>query len=142
MAEETLVEEMRKVIRQLQRKKGSFVLAMLLATSAEPTAPWNFVLSAEWLDNVSRKQAVNYVMGLLRSHLSRGHWPHILMVSVLRTDDPFVRGLNAAFAAEDSSVMLQDCSVNGFEIPRAILFESHRPGTIAPSKLGISVASR
>ncbi len=135
MAYETLVDEIRDVIRRLCKEKGDLVLAMLVATSWGNGAPWNFVLSAEWMDTKSRKEVIGHVTDLLRKHVSRRNWSSIQMVSILNTDDPFVRALNQAFHVTNSTSTIQNCEILGFEVVRGIIFESHR------SKM-VSVAPR
>jgi len=131
VARETLVDEVRTVVRKLVEARGEVVLAMLLATSAEQDAPWNLVVSAEWMDNRSRKEVISLVTDLLRKEVSRSNWSSILMVSVLKSDDPFVQAMNRAFAVTDSTAFIQDCNVFGIEVPRAVIFESHRPKPVS-----------
>jgi hypothetical protein len=131
MAYETLVDEIRDVIRRLREEKGDLVLAMLVATSWGEGAPWNFVLSAEWMDSKSRKEVIGYVTDLLRKYVSRGNWSSIQMVSILNTNDPFVRALNQAFDVTNSTSTIQNCEIFGFEVVRGIILESHRPRTLS-----------
>ncbi len=126
MAYETLVTEVSQVVEAL-RQEGDLVLAMLVASSWEQDAPWNLVVSAEWMDNKSRKEVIGLVTDLLRKHVSRNNWQLILMVSVLKTTDPFVQAMNQAFDIKGPPANIQNCEFYGFEVARAILFESHRP---------------
>lgn len=133
MAYETLVEEIRDVIRRLREEKGEVSLAMLIATSWGQESPWNLVLSAEWMDKKSRKGVIEHVIKLLRKHVSRENWSSVLMVSILKSDDPFVRAINQIFQISDSPANIQNYTINGFEVDRAVILESHPPTAVSAS---------
>jgi len=90
---------------------------------------WNLVVSAQGLDQADRATAIGLVVDLLTETMPREIWPSIGRVSVLRTDDPFVKGIdkikrkNQALAEEDSALYLEALSVSGIEIPEAIVLQ-------------------
>lgn len=130
MAAETLVEEIRRVVSGLQAQ-GEMALAMLLATSSEPGAPWNFLVSAEWMDNRTTKEVVDLLTKLIREEVARKNWSSILRATVLRTGDPFVQAINRGFSVEKGTLSIQDCNIFGIEVPRAIILESRQPKSLS-----------
>jgi Arc/MetJ family transcription regulator len=128
MDQEALVRELRKLRAGLAHRGGPIALLMLLASDQGSQAAWNLVVSAKGLDQRSRAQAVHELTNLLHKTTSRSTWDQIVRTTVLRTDDPFVRAFNAAFdtGIKKAAVNLVSTSVSGYDIPRALLLESHR----------------
>jgi hypothetical protein len=60
----------------------------------------------------------------MQESLPQKVWPSIARVSVLRTDDPFVKGMNSWYKAEDAPLMVQSATISGVEIPKAIVLQS------------------
>lgn len=126
MDQDTLVNSLEKVATELAQKEGPLALFMLLAPDAETTDRWNLIVSAHGLDRKSRGNAIRQVSGLLRERVPESEWPRIARVTVLRTDEPFVRAMNNAVESENKIAYMQSCSVFGVEIPQAVLFQSRR----------------
>lgn len=124
MDQEILVEELRKLYAELNASRGPVALLMLLASDIAREDHWNLMVSAKGYDEERRATAIREVTGLLTKNLSRENWPQIYRVTVLKTDDPFVRAMNRSFKAEDSVVDLNTVNVSGVEIPRALVLQS------------------
>ena len=107
------------------------MLAMLLATSSEPGAPWNFLVSADWMNNKSTKEVIELITNLIREEVSRKNWSSILRATVLRTGDPFVQAINRGFSVEKVPLSIQDCNIFGIEVPRGIILESRQPKSLS-----------
>lgn len=107
------------------------MLAMLLATSSEPGAPWNFLVSADWMNNKSTKEVIELITNLIREEVSRKNWSSILRATVLRTGDPFVQAINRGFSVEKRPLSIQDCNIFGIEVPRGIILESRQPKSLS-----------
>jgi hypothetical protein len=126
MDQEILVADLKKLVRKLQQKKGPVALAMLLAPDVDTLDSWNLIVSAKGFDTISRAEALRLLTKLVRDTVGRKNWHTITRVTVLKTNDPFVKAMNQAFSAEHSAVNIQSCNIFGIEIPRAILFESQQ----------------
>lgn len=63
---------------------------------------------------------------LLRQTVSQALWPQISRVTILRTDDPFVEAMTAAFRTQRTVRDLPTCHVAGFDIPKALLFTAQK----------------
>ena len=126
MDQEVLVMQLQKLANRLEEREGPIALFMLLAPDAETGDSWNLIVSARGLDGKSRASAIRQFTEWLRTDVDRSHWSEIARVTILRTEDPFVRAINRAFTAKGSSLNLQSCYLSGVEIPKAILIESNR----------------
>lgn len=129
MDQKLLVRGLEALYRDLDRQYGPMRLLMLLALVPGIEDYWNLVVSAKGLDEVGRAAAIGKVVDLLTESMPEKTWPGIGRVSVLRTDDPFVKGIekirrnHQAFAEEDSTLHLQDTTVSGIEVPEAIVLQ-------------------
>lgn len=126
MDQDPLVTSLENVATELAQKEGPLALFMLLAPDAETTDRWNLIVSAHGFDRKSRGNAIRQVSELLRERVPESEWPRIARVTVLRTDEPFVRAMNNAVESENKVAYMQSCSVFGVEIPQAVLFQSRR----------------
>ena len=124
MDQEILVEELRKLYAEINGSRGPVALLMLLASEISREDHWNLIVSAKGYDQERRATAIREVTELLTRHLSQANWPQIYRVTVLKTDDPFVRAMNRSFKAENSVVDLNTVNVSGVEIPRALVLQS------------------
>ena len=124
MDQELLVDGLKVLFRKLDQQYGAVLLLMCLALDLPIEGYWNLVVSTKGLDQHSRANAIRIVTDLLRESLPKQVWPSIARVSVLRSDDPFVKGMNNWFKAEDVPLMVQAATVSGVEIPRAIVLQS------------------
>ncbi len=126
MDHDELVAQLQKLASDVEAKAGPLALFMLVAADIDTNDDWNVVVSARGLDTRSRGNAVRLLSELLRNVVDQSQWSHIARTTVLRTDDPFVISMNQAFHIEHQPVKLQSCNLFGFEIPKAIVFESRR----------------
>lgn len=126
MDQDPLVISLEKVATELAQKEGPLALFMLLAPDAETTDRWNLIVSTHGFDRKSRGNAIRQVSELLRQRVPESEWPRIARVTVLRTDESFVRAMNTAVESENKVAYMQSCSVFGVEIPQAVLFQSRR----------------
>jgi hypothetical protein len=124
MAQEVLVDELKKLARELEKAVGPVALLMLLPADSASEEAWNVLVSARAFDHRSRKEALNELAAHLRGALSDPVKSSITRATVLKSDDPFVRAMNSAVHIERSKMDLYSRVVSGVEIPHAIVFES------------------
>ena len=103
-------------------------LALLMIIPADPGAEdaWTLLVSARTFDDKPQRESIKTIAGHLNSVLSDSVRPWVKTISILKSDDPFVRAMNSAIHSEHSTVDLISTVVGGVEIPRAIVFESKR----------------
>ena len=126
MDQDLLVVGAAKLAEELEKRVGPLALFMLLAPDTETDDAWHLIVSAPGFDARPRTKAIGEIIDLLRSDLPKAAWERVLRVTVLRTSEPFVRGMNTTFNAEHSVRHLNSVNIAGVEIPRAVLFESRK----------------
>lgn len=130
MDKKILVDKLKAFIKKYEAKRDHFNLAMLLDN--EPNSiesSYTLLLSSKWLDNKSPKQAVNEVLNNIINEIgvNSDEFKKISRVSVIKTKDPFVYGITSAFKTCDNTVNINNCYINGINIEKGVLFESHLP---------------
>ena len=91
----TLVDSVHKVVEKLRSQRGEFTLAMLYNSGGlNSTSSWNLIVSSPWTDEVDKFDATHLIAQALHDGLDSEHQIAISRVTVLRTDDPFVRDMN------------------------------------------------
>lgn len=124
MDQELLVNGLKALFQKLDQQYGPVLLLMSLAVDVGIEDWWNLIISAKGLDQHTRAEAIHIAADLMRESLPKKVWPSIARVSVLRTDDPFVKGMNSWYRAEDAPLMVQSATISGVEIPKAIVLQS------------------
>ena len=130
MAKKTLVTALQALIKEYNAEDRSFLLVMLIPT--EPGAldtKYTILFSAQWLDPISPKAAIDALLHKLIDQLGSTMSPayrQIARISVIHSSDPFVAEITSAFSVTDGYLQLQDRIVHDVHIEHAILLESHR----------------
>ncbi len=84
--------------------------------------PWHLIVSAKELDHLSRSEAIKKMTTLVREHGNASFWRPLIRITVLKTQDPFVRSVNASMQVSPNEIeTISDATVAGFEIPYALL---------------------
>ncbi len=99
----TLVSDIRKVVDALRDRWGPFKLAMLYNSAAlDVTTNWNLIVSSDWTDKLGIAEATRTIAHELHSSLSLENRAAVSRVTVLRTDDPFVRDMTYLYPVSGS----------------------------------------
>jgi hypothetical protein len=91
---ELLVDGLKALRQKLDQRYGPVLLLMALAVDVGIEDWWKLVVSAKGLDQHTLAEAVHIVADLMRESLPKQVWRSIARVNILRTDDPFVKGMN------------------------------------------------
>lgn len=124
MDQKALVEDLKGLFQEVDRRYGPVALMMLLASDPEREDAWNLIVSTKEFDRTSRSDAIGKMTDLLATVLQRKNWERILRVTVLKTDDPFVQEMNGIFETNESVLRLRSEFVSGVEIPKALVLQS------------------
>lgn len=131
MDKEILVKNIQALVSDYSQHGQDFILVMLIPTDPNVIdSKYTVLVSAYWLDNKSPKDAVNLILKDLIGKIGSTDSPQyrkIARVTVVKTSDPFVKGITSTFNVSKSDVTLTNCNINGVLIEHAILLESHRP---------------
>ena len=126
MAKEQLVTEFRALAKVLEEAAGPLALLMILPSAPGAEDAWTLLVSARTLDDKPQRESINTIAAHLNRALSDDVRPWVKKISILKSEDPFVRAMNSTIRAEHSTVDLRSTVVGGIEISRAIVFESKR----------------
>ncbi len=139
MDKEILVKNIQELVSDYSQNRQDFILVMLIPTDPNVIdSKYTLLVSAHWLDNKSPKDAVHLILTDLIKKIGSTDSPEyrkIARVTVVKTSDPFVKGITSAFSVSNSDVTLNNCNLNGVLIEHAILLESHRPTHIPESSM-------
>ncbi len=90
----TLVSDVRKVIEILRGRYGEYKLAMLYNSVAlDVPTNWNLIVSSDWTDNLGIAEATRRIAHELHLSLGLENRAAVSRVTVLKTNDPFVRDM-------------------------------------------------
>ena len=131
-----LVEELRNTISALRKTQGHVALFMLTASEANVSIAQNLIVSTKGYDRMLTKDALIHLINLLKSKLSENSLKQLSRLTVLKTQDPFVKAINQAFNVKNSTVSLQSSNIFGIHIENAVILESLSlpPKQIKPAK--------
>jgi hypothetical protein len=90
----TLVSDVRKVVETLRGRYGEYKLAMLYNSAAlDVPTNWNLIVSSDWTDNLGIAEATRRIAHELHLSLGLENRAAVSRVTVLKTNDPFVRDM-------------------------------------------------
>ena len=89
----TLVGDVKKVVEILRIRYGDFKLAMLYNSDLDAVTNWNLIISSDWTDNLGIPESIRVVAKTLHENLSLENKSTISRITVLKTNDPFVRDM-------------------------------------------------
>jgi len=126
-----LVECLQGIIREHADDNLKFKLLMLIPT--EPTlldSDYTIIISAPWLDKRSPKEAIGLVIQAIIRQCGGTTdslaYRKTNRITPIRSDDPFVNQIASGFSVSiDNPMTIQNYTISGFLVERAILLESH-----------------
>ncbi len=89
----TLVGDVKKVIEILRHRYGDYKLAMLYNSDLDAPTNWNLIVSSEWTDNFGVPAAIKVIAKALHESLGLENKGAISRITVLKTNDPFVKDM-------------------------------------------------
>jgi len=124
----TLVEKIRAIIEGLRRERGEFKLAMLYNTlNLDASSNWNLIVSSDWSDALGISEATNLIAEELFKELAPDDRAGISRITVLKTDDRFVKDMIRLCPVHGSGVPLQQVTAGGVTEGAAFVFYSQQP---------------
>jgi hypothetical protein len=87
----TLVSDVRRVIDALRERYGEYKLAMLYNAALDLPSNWNLIVSSDWADEMGIAGATRVIANELHLSLGLENRVAVSRVTVLKTNDPFVR---------------------------------------------------
>jgi hypothetical protein len=124
MARQTLVTELKELVKDLTIKEGPFAVAMLLRASGGSGKYWTFLSSAPWLDKVGLYMpAMMTITEKLEKGLSPENFGQINCIHVFSPHDRFIqRMLEETYVPLGEVVEHYHWYLDGMESPKVIIF--------------------
>jgi hypothetical protein len=93
MAKETLVEELQKHIKAVEKEKGEFTLAILALMKDRWRNRWRFSLSAPWINEIGKGPATAYFYPRIIGRLDENLLAMLEDVAVFYIGHPLVQDI-------------------------------------------------
>ena len=123
MVKETLVNELRKHLKEIEKEKGKFTLVILARMKDQwPPRRWRFALAAPWIDEVAKRKAIAYFYPKIFGKLDPSLLALIEDIAVFYIDHPLVREILEEVGAEyQAPLAITNRIFGSIEIEEAIL---------------------
>ena len=118
-----MVDKLKNLIRKIESQKGVIALFMLLKDSAD-ISKWTVVVSANWIDRMSQRTALDFFIKNFQSTLNRTELNEISRVSTLKTNDGFVKSLTRTLNISGGAVRFTQNQIGNYYIHDAVIFEA------------------
>ncbi len=124
---DTLRPDVQRAVQKLLTDHGRPVLAMLYRQNDE--TGWNFIVSASWTDRMGRAASIGVVTRALSEQLGFESKQLISRVTVLPTNDPFVREITSIYqvASPGAEQFITNTSAAGIPIGIGYILFSQAP---------------
>lgn len=127
MDKEKMVNKLKIIIKEFIDTNGDFNLVMLIPTDPGVIdSKFSLLVSAPWLDKKNPKRAIRLITKSLREKFNSHEFNYITRVTIINSNDKFVKAINSAFNVRESDVNITNCNIFGIQIDMAILLESHQ----------------
>jgi hypothetical protein len=127
MDKEKMVNKLKIIIKEFVDTNGDFNLVMLIPTDPGVIdSKFSLLVSAPWLDKKNPKRAIRLITKSLREKFNSHELNYITRVTIINSNDKFVKAINSAFNVRESDVNITNCNIFGIQIDMAILLESHQ----------------
>jgi len=129
MDKKTLVEKIRRVVKDFSNGRGDYSLVMLIPSDpAALNSKVALLVSAPWLNEESPSEVIHDIVISLREVLGAFETAYTIQAVVpARTSDHTVRAINAAYIVTDNeTVELINVNAAGRQIDRATILESRQ----------------
>ncbi len=111
-------------MREIAAKKGDFTLFGLFMRADAP-GTWDLVVSAPWLEE-GKLRALGELTDLLSKSIGEHALRQLSRIVTLKSDDPALKAVIAAFSVEDGEVRVQRSNLFGLQIEDGIIMRAKR----------------
>ncbi|MGB6838793.1 MAG: hypothetical protein WBD86_02135 [Microgenomates group bacterium] len=113
------------LIKEVEQARGRVNLFILIYSSVVEGS-WEVIISSEWLNRVSEKEAISFWVKKLKSKLEESEIRKIVRITVLKTTNPFVREFTSNYLQTNHFKHIENISIANMKIKRALLFRSYK----------------
>ena len=130
MDKEILVEKVISALKQAAYKEQKkFSLLMVSFGDGSTDEFFTLIVSAPWINGMTVKQAIMYLLDIIRKSLSADELQEFMGASnilAINTNDPLVRGVTAPFGGGGSVfIFAQQMIINDENLGRCIVYEAN-----------------
>lgn len=118
-----IIEKFRAIEKLIADEKGGIVLFGLFVRE-DSIGNWDVVISAPWVVDKNRREALDYVIAVTYSRLTREEILSLSAFFLLEPWQPFVREVTQMVQVEHGLVELRDVVLNGMAMTRAYIMTS------------------
>ncbi len=123
---------MKKILKKLKiiesetsAERGSYELFALFLRDNSP-GKWDILVSADWIDNNNKGEALEYLGQKIKSLLNTDELLQISHIVIIENDDPRLSNLQKKISVEHGFVELKNTTIFGLQIERAFFITSKR----------------
>ena len=125
MDKEKMVGHIRESLKEFAEGKNDYSLIMLIPS--EPyslNTKWSLIISAPWLDTKGHKETLRKLHSLLRKTIPSVELNSLSRISLIKSDDAFVRSVTSEFNVSDGLKGINNAMINGIQIDKAYILSS------------------
>ena len=137
MDKEKMVENIRKSLKDFATGKNDYSLIMLVPS--EPyslNTKWSLIISAPWLDKKSHRETLSKLHSHLRATVPSSELTNLSRISLMRSDDTFVRAITSEFNVPDGLKDINNSVINGIQIDKAYVLRAHNLEPVEVQDIG------
>jgi len=98
MDQKALVKKISATFTELSKKDGELSLVMLSPSSLfNEKTNLSLTVSASWLNQKTPKTAIKYISDSLKKHIKDLHIQRLINISIIHTDDDYVKNMNNSY---------------------------------------------
>jgi len=125
MDKEKMVENIRKSLKEFAEGKNDYSLIMLIPSDPYSlNTKWSLIISAPWLDKKGHKETLSKLYSLFRKTIPSIELNRLSRISLIRSDDAFVRAITSEFNVPDGLKDINNSVINGIQIDKAYILRA------------------
>lgn len=136
-----VITKLTTLANRVESEKGLFCIFLLIKEYGLSNK-WTIVVSANWLDNLSEKVALNYLIGQLNRVLDAEEIKLISRVSILKTTDSFVVQMSNSYKVSESAINIKEFRLNSITLDEVFIIKSQKLNIFLNSNRNPNINSR
>ena len=107
MVKKALVNELQKILKEMEQEKGKFTLVILARMKDQwPKRRWRFAAVAPWIDAVGKREAIGYLHPKLFANPAPDYLGSFEDATVFFTKDPLVQEILEEYGTDYQSPLI------------------------------------
>ena len=106
MVKKALVNEIQKILKEIEQEKGKFSLVILALMKERWRKRWRFTAAAPWIDEIGRPEAIGYLHQKLFANPDPDYLNSFEDANAFYTDDPLIREILEEYGTDYESPLI------------------------------------